>query len=391
MIYDVVCVIDPRFEGGTAAALASDVGALLDAGRSVGLVEVTSPYLGTAQKARSKTMARLCADTRLQCLDHASLGKVTARTTFLHHPMTFFYGLDHQINIEAQQTFLVAHHLPFRGDGSLQYDPVATTWRARGATGTRPVWAPVSGICRQQLQSFRPLIRLASQDWPNVFDVDDWVPKQRSFSSRTLTVGRHGRADPLKWPESAADIAASLPNLPGTEIRVMGAPLADFQRMGVDLAHWDVLAFDAEPVAEFLDQLDVFVYHFHPDSSESFGRTVAEAMLMGAVCILDPRLEPTFGDLAIYCPPVETAHVIEKLRADPVAAQKLVAHARATIAKRHAVESVPDRLDALMSGTRMQSGDSPRTASPAEVLRKTAGMIRRGEYFLSQLGKEVSR
>jgi hypothetical protein len=202
----------------------------------------------------------------------------------------------------------------------------------------------VSGLCRQQLQSFSPLIRLASQDWPNVFDVDAWQPQKEALTTDTITIGRHGRADLLKWPDTAQGITDSLPNLPDSTIRVMGVPEDGIAAMGVDISNWTTLQFNAEPVPEFLDQLDVFIYHFHSHASESFGRTVAEAMLMGAVCILDPRLRPTFGDLALYGEPHETAQLIEKLRQDPAGSRRFAAVTRETICKTHRFNSVPDRL-----------------------------------------------
>lgn len=389
MCLDVVCIIDPRFEGGTAAAMASDVSAFLDAGLTVGIVEVTSPYLSDATAMRSRVMSDLVQDSRLQVLDVTQAPAIRADAAFFHHPMTFFYGIETGFRIKARTSFLVAHHLPFRGDGSLQYDPVVTSWRLYRRTGVWPVWAPVSGICRQQLQSFAPFIRLSSEDWPNVFDVSDWEPERKAFSESRLVIGRHGRADLLKWPETPAQIRASLPALPDTQIRVMGAPEAEFEAMGIDTSDWTLLPFNAEPVSSFLDRLDVFIYQFHPNSSESFGRTVAEAMLMGAVCILDPRLEPTFGDLAIYAPPEETTSVLERLRTDPASARRLADRAQEVTRTRHNLSSVPARLEAMMAAGPAPRLGQVRAAPPVEVLRKTVGMIRRGEYFLSQLASRV--
>ncbi|OED47341.1 hypothetical protein AB838_16115 [Rhodobacteraceae bacterium (ex Bugula neritina AB1)] len=380
---DIACVIDPRFAGGTAAALACDIDAFLATGLRVGLAEVHSSYLDGAPDARSRIATALYEDRRIERLDPSDGHPIKARTVFLHHPMTFFYGIRTPLRLQADKVFLVAHHLPFRGDGSLQYDPAATARRVARATGARTQWLPVSGLCRQQLRSFTPFIRLAPLDWPNVFSLDSWTPRRQAFSGNRLMIGRHGRADPLKWPDTAAGIAASLPDLPNCGIRVMGCPRADLERLGADLSDWTVLDFDSEPVPHFLDGLDVFVYHFHPASSESFGRTVAEAMLMGAVCVLDPRLAPTFGDLALYGHPQDTAGIIETLRQDPAAARARADRARAAIAQRHSLDTVPARLDALHAAGPAEPG--PRYASPMAVLRKTAGMIRRGEYFPSHL------
>ncbi|KJZ18628.1 glycosyltransferase family 1 protein [Loktanella sp. S4079] len=383
-MFDVVCAIDPRFAGGTAAALASDVTAFLDAGRSVGLIEVTSPYLADMRAPRSKVIEALHQDPRLRIVNAATDGVIRAKTAFLHHPMTFFYGLDQKIRLEVESAFLVAHHLPFRGDGSLQYDPVATSWRSYRATGAWPVWAPVSGVCRQQLQSFAPFIRIAGEDWPNVFDISEWTPQRQKFGDDVLTIGRHGRADPLKWPETAAKVAAGLPVLPQSRIRVMGVPEQDLRDMGVDMSGWQITPFDTMPVPVFVDELDIFAYHYHPMWAECFGRTIAEAMLMGVPCVLDPRLKPTFGDLAIYCPVEQAGEMIEKLRADPVGARKMAATAHEAMIARHGTGSVDGRLDRFASGS-MTRASVRRVASPLAVLRKTMGMIRRKEYFLSHL------
>lgn len=386
MMLDVLCVMDPRFAGGTASAVATDIGAMLDAGLSVGLCEVQSPYLAKDPGPRSKVMEKLIQDRRLHVFPAGSQQEIEANTVFLHHPMTFFYGLETKVRIKSDRAFLVAHHMPFRGDGSLQYEPVTTSHRVQRDTGLAPVWLPVSGLCRKHLQSFHPLIRLSPTDWPNLFDVTEWGLDREIFDSKTITIGRHGRADPLKWPDSAAKIRASLPVLQDTQIAVMGCPKDRLLALGVELSDWTLLDFDQEPVPAFLNRLDVFVYHFHPDWSETFGRTVAEAMLSGCVCVLDPRIKATFGDLAIYCEPEETAAVIEKLRRNPKEARALARRARDAIAKRHDIRSIMDRLAALTSGRGEIAPASPAFASPVTVLRKTIGMMRRREYLRSDLG-----
>ncbi|MCL3881746.1 glycosyltransferase [Marivita sp. GX14005] len=380
-MHDVVCVIDPRFSGGTAAALAEDMRAFLGAGLSVGLVEVFSAYLSGGRR-RSKVISDMLIDPRIEVIDTSGGTPLRARAVFLHHPMTFFFGARPEVRIDAEKCFVVAHHLPFRGDGSLQYDPVATTLRIKRMTGAWPEWLPVSGVCRSQLRSFAPCIRLAEHDWPNVFDPSEWKADRTVFSEPKLVIGRHGRPDPLKWPDTAAQISASLPSLGDTEIRVMGCPRETFREMGVCMSDWHILEFDERPVPDFLAELDVFVYHFHSTLSESFGRTVAEAMLAGAVCVLDPRLAPTFGkNNAIYCRPEETKSAIEALRGNPEKARAMARRASAMIAERHATDTVAARLERLLAAGRKRSAEPERAVSPMVAARKVVGMIRRGEYF----------
>ncbi|NDW01741.1 glycosyltransferase family 4 protein [Salipiger sp. PrR002] len=385
---DVLCVIDTRFTGGTPAAMGSDIAVFLEAGLQVGVAGVRSAYLSDMPDGWSSKVSEVMADRRLQWVASKEGAPIAAQTVFLHHPMTFFYGLEKPLRLQADRVCLVAHHLPFRADGSMQYDPIATSQRIYRKTGARPEWLPVSGVCREQLDAFRPFIRLSALDWPNVFDVDAWKPRRDPFSDGSLVIGRHSRPDPLKWPDRAADVRGSLPNLPGGEIRVMGCPRAEMTKLNVDMTGWKVLEFDEEPVAGFLDGLDVFAYHYHRAYSECFGRTVAEAMLMKAVCVLDPRLEPTFGNLAVYCPPEDTAQVITRLQGDPVAARALASRARTEIVRRHGTSSVMPRLEVLRGKTPQPAAVRPTAERkiPRHVIaKKLVGMVRRREYFEWQI------
>ncbi|MCA0997331.1 glycosyltransferase family 1 protein [Alloyangia pacifica] len=385
---DVLCVIDTRFTGGTPAAMGSDIAVFLEAGLQVGVAGVRSAYLADMPDGWSSKVSEVMADDRLHWIEPQEGGAVAAETVFLHHPMTFFCGIETPLPLRAKRVCLVAHHLPFRADGSMQYDPIATARRIHRKTGATPEWLPVSGVCRAQLDAFRPFIRLSALDWPNVFDVGAWEPRREPFSGGSLVIGRHSRPDPLKWPDRAADVRASLPNLPGGEIRVMGCPRAEMAKLGVDMSAWKVLEFDEEPVAGFLDGLDVFAYHYHRAYSECFGRTVAEAMLMKAVCVLDPRLEPTFGNLAVYCPPEDTAQMITRLQGDPVAARALASRAREEITRRHGTSSVMPRLAALQAKTPQPAIAQPaaeRTIPRHLIAKKLIGMVRRREYFEWQI------
>ena len=46
-----------------------------------------------------------------------------------------------RVRIDADRTVLVAHHVPFRGDGSLEYDPLQTIRQIRRDFGVKPLWA----------------------------------------------------------------------------------------------------------------------------------------------------------------------------------------------------------------------------------------------------------
>lgn len=372
MRLDALVVADPRFSGGSASAVVADVEALSRAGAAVGVMAVTSRFLdGGADRPNAAVLAL----PDLPGVERVAPGPASARVALLHHPLAFFHGVHERAAIRADRAALVAHHPPFRGDGSLEYAPLAVGRLVRRALGVRPWWAPVSGLVRRQLGAFAPLIRLTSRDWVNAFDGAAWRAERAAFSGGPPTVGRHGRADPLKWPTSGADVTASLP-VEGWRVRVMGCPAEALEAAGADLTGWEVLGFDDEPVARFLSSLDVFAYHHHDRWVEAFGRTVMEAMLTERPCLLDPRLRASFGDRALYCAPAEVAGALSRLRDDPEAARALGRRAREAALREHAASGVTDRLEALARdrGTASRAGASVGWPVAA---RKLAGLARR--------------
>jgi len=376
-MFDIVLVVDPRFSGGTSSAMATDARIFQKLGRSIGLIFVTSGYLNTSGQTPNADVLAL--------LDLPNIKQIkpnqTAQTkiAFLHHPMVFSTGIQEQPKLKAEKLVLVTHHLPFRGDGSLQYNPVSTSRQIKRLFGRAPLWAPVSGVCRNQLLSFTPFLKLTSQDWPNVFDHQAWTPERKKLADDVIRIGRHGRDDLLKWPPSRSEIEDSLPKGPGHTVHVMGCPTADLNALGVDTSDWDIVPFDGLPVAQFLDQLDIFIYHFHPNVMESFGRTVAEAMLMETVCILDPRLEPTFGDLAFYCAPQDTQKMIDQLLLDPQKAAQAGARGREAILTNYGIGSISKRFSNLINDKGTNRRTSTAYSGYLNTARKVIGMHRRGE------------
>lgn len=372
--FDILVVADCRFAGGTTAALVNDVEAFSRMGANVGLFFVRSSYLDDSRDpANPKALALLDLPGVTALSDGVS---AQAPVAFLHHPLVFFRGIEERANLAAERSVVVAHHTPFRADGSLEYDPVMTARRVRQSLNLSPWFAPVSGIIRTQLESFAPLIRLTSEDWPNVFDTDAWQSKRPIFSGSKLTIGRHGRADGLKWPATAAEINASLPAGPDIAVRVLGCPQEYLRQRGADLSKWEILEFGAEDPVDFLNSLDVFTYHYHPNWIEAFGRTIAEAALCGRPCLLEPRLRATFGDMAEYCTASEVPAALERMRANPDGTRALAERGQKQAREMFSQASVVGRLERLKSDRGQIARNAPH-APPITVLRKLAGLYRR--------------
>lgn len=118
-----------------------------------------------------------------------------------------------------------------------------------------------------------------------------WFPFRDRFSRGMkrsgLTVGRLTRADPHKFPEDFPASYEAL-GLKRPRFRVMGwsAALSRKFRRHEFGREWELLPEASEDAAVFLRSLDLYVYAVGPRFQESWGRAVVEAMLTGAVPIL---------------------------------------------------------------------------------------------------------
>ncbi len=373
---DVLFVYDPRFTGGTASAILTDAHALYSVGMTIGILEITSGFFGEADQTKNPALVALADLPGLKVVKSGA--HVIAGTTFFHHPLTFAHSLRETAQIDTHTSVLVAHHPPFRGDGSLEYDPIATTRAVERAFGTRPLWAPVSGVIRKHLRSFLPFIRLTSADWPNAFDTDNWAPSRPAFDGSIAKVGRHSREDPLKWPDTALDVTAHVaPVESGWKTRVMGCPLSHLKALNVDYADWEIVPFNGEPVERFVESLDVFSYFHSNRWVEAFGRTILEAMLMERPCVLDSNLRETFGSMAYYASPGEVHGLVRHLRADVKTTRQRCAEVRAQAVQFYTSKAIPARLGALQNDTGNTARSGPVQASPVITLRKLIGLKRR--------------
>jgi glycosyltransferase involved in cell wall biosynthesis len=121
----------------------------------------------------------------------------------------------------------------------------------------------------------------------NYIDPDDFPFRERR--NPTFTIGRLSRPDPAKYPENFPVFYESL-GLEDTAFRVMAwsNALARRYRWHDFDARWDLLAPAEVPTLDFLHSLDLFVYPLGHSFQESWGRSVVEAMLTGAVPLV-PR------------------------------------------------------------------------------------------------------
>ena len=373
--FDVIVVTDPRFSGGTAAALIADIDAFQALDLRVGLFLVSSSFFDQGADKPNDAVLSLPMRDGVELVEAGA--SVACEVAFFHHPLAFNFDIAESAQIDTKKAVIVAHHPCFRGDGSLEYNPVSVSNRVRRQFKVQPLWAPVSGLVRQQLRSFCPLIGMTQQDWNNIFDVEYWRADEPAFSGTNPVVGRHSRPDTLKWPSRAEDLAKSLAAGPDWTVRIMGWPDGGFDFDVPNSDTWDILSFNQVPVRDFLSSIDVFAYHFSDLWVEAFGRTVTEAILMERPCLLDPRLEQTFGDLATYCRPDEVEDHLRRLRENPQVARARAKTARDGIVEIVGASAMGRRYAAIRADSGTYARTGAKTASPLVTLRKSLGLMRR--------------
>lgn len=94
-----------------------------------------------------------------------------------------------------------------------------------------------------------------------------------------LSIGRHGRAYPLKFHPNDPAFFRNLIGR-GYDVRILGGTPVAAAFAGDTGSRPELLDVDAEPARDFLERLDVFVYRKHPRFFETGGTALLEAMAM---------------------------------------------------------------------------------------------------------------
>lgn len=375
--FDALILTDPRFSGGTSASVIADVKAMSDVGLSIGLALVESRGFFQDSDTENEQVLHLRDLPGVTQIEVTASTRVRCEVAFFHHPSVFENPVKSGLKVEAGRSVLVAHQPLFLGDSALAFDPFRVQHNIRKQFGCPLIWAPVSGLCREQFRAYAPMLRMTLQDWPNAFDVSAWTPQRQKLQSASLTVGRHGRPHPDKWPATGEEIALSLPAGPRTQISIMGADRDFLKAKGVDTSAWSILDFNELPVADFLDDLDVFSYHHSPLWVEAFGRTIAEAMLMQVRCVLSPELKPTFGPHVLYGTPAELPAILDHIRANLESERAAAAAAREHCIRAYSTETIIDRFKALRTDPGTVSRTPKPHVSPLIAAKKLVGFRRR--------------
>ena len=296
--FDVIMIGDFRFPGGTSIATAHEIRALAGAGLAIGLVQANAEIL--RQQRPMHPMIRACVDRDEATVIPPGEQKAEARLGILHNPMAFTRLPKNLPKLSFKTSILVAHQTHTDGNGLPYYVAPRVDAICRDICGDDLAWAPISPVVRKNLRATAPELTLTRDDWHNTVFPEEWAADRSKPLNTIPVIGRHGRADKDKWPATRREILTVYPDDPGIEVRLLGA--GDYLKrvMGSYPDNWTALRFGQMDPQRFVKTIDFFLYYHHPDLVEAFGRTVIEAAASGAVAILPPHFEETFGDIAVY-------------------------------------------------------------------------------------------
>ncbi len=291
---DLAIIAEPRFSGGTSAALASELRLLSRmSGLRIKVHGVRSAMFGARRR---------CAPVLEDALQECALPliwdspHVSAQIAVLHNPSFLRHDRQMPPRISAHALIAITHENFLRPGGGLSYD-VGHTLRLIEARSLaeRRILAPVSPhnratvqawLARPENAAFAKRWEVLGENWFNICDFEMLPPADLIADRR----GRLSRPGLEKFPPQEALEACFPPHAQSNVI--LGAdnllPLAPSH------PHWQLLPFGTREVADFLAEIDFMIYFTAPTWRESFGRVIAEAIAAGKLVITDPETAAPF-------------------------------------------------------------------------------------------------
>jgi hypothetical protein len=361
--YDVVYVSDWRGGGGLQRAGLDEVRAMIAAGMRVGVAHLE------AARFMSGSTGRVCAP--LQALVNA--GRVTqvlpddrvhARLVIIGYPPVVQFAPAFAFGWEVDEVVVLANQLPSDVEGlDHRYRVEDCARNVARLLGRRPLWMPQGPVIREGLRRSVLASELSPQDLPAAIDVDAWATQRRHIRSDRPVIGRHGGDGRYKWPKSPRVLREVYPVDGSVDVRLLGDASSATKRLGLTRppASWVVFAPGDLPVRAFLNSLDFHVSYLDSRVSAPLVRPVLEAAAAGAVVILPPQLEGTFGDVAHYAPPEEVGRLVAESYADPRTYRAMSAGGRDAVTAHHSHARYVAAVATVLHGGARPTAPTPRS------------------------------
>lgn len=322
----VAYVLDPRFPGGTSAAVAEEITAIRPLVRPEVHALTSRMFQGHTV---SPALAAALDGTGVEEVWDAPV--IAADTVILHNPAFLKFDVTLGRRIVARELIVVTHENFLRPGGAEGFDVAGCLDRIdRGTLALRKTLAPVSVHNRATVAGWvarnglRPGWTVAAEDWFNIC-AHPLAPATDAPRDRR---GRHSRPGFEKFPpRGTLDLCfpphAEANVILGAEVLMAEPPPP----------HWQLHPFRGLDLARYFEMIDFMVYFTAPTWQESFGRVLAEGIAAGKVVISDPATASGFGGAVVAARPGEVDAVIAGFVAEPARYAAHVRAAQATLAR----------------------------------------------------------
>jgi UDP:flavonoid glycosyltransferase YjiC (YdhE family) len=364
MHFDIVHAGDIRFRGGASSAIRVEMAAA----SRFGLTSALLPLVGSRGRVRrfDKRTAETFETLNIPWLTGNE--PVECDVVLAQHPFSFQRMPFTPIRVRAKRVVCVAQHPPFNGYWTQEYDFAVVQRNLERMFGAPVFFAPVGPKVREQFEDMvgeKPT--LLRRDLFNMIDMSEWPERVASPPRGTAIVGRHSRNDPLKWPDTEAEVRGAYPDAANLKIKVLGGVPEEIKPwIG---SNWSILPFLDDGIPEFLSKLDFYVFFHSRRWVEAFGISVAEAMASGAVTVLDQSFEELFEEGAVYARPEDTLDLVSRFVQAPDDFHRQSQAGRNLVARKFSVETYPQRMRELYENLELPL--------PAALADTSAGRLNR--------------
>lgn len=343
---DICIVTNCGFVGGNASSTVAEFRALADAGYKTVIVHCP------IRRSRWKRhwIAEKFLPFQSEIIPAHALERLACSTLIVRGPRMVMTSNFESLarKLTAKDSLYIVNNSAWNENGKPLFDWNLFFERIQKLNLGRSRVGPISPLIRNEGSKVVALeySHLWSEaDWPPAFDVREFEPKIRPSLTAPIVIGRHGRDHEGKWLEDAEELRMAYPDRSDVIVSIMGGAEIPRKILGTLPGNWRVSPFGSKGVSDYLATLDVFVNFPARTRDEAFGRTIIEAILAGLPVILPPTFEQTFGDLAIYCEPVDVERIITRLADNDEERIEYISRCREEAEERFGTKSLLRRLE----------------------------------------------
>ncbi|MGO3058630.1 MAG: glycosyltransferase [Halomonas sp.] len=326
--FDVIIASDFRLPGGTSHSNIEEIKAQRHFGLRTGLLNLPRYDLNPGRTINENVRDMVDGESVSFIVPGE---RVTCDHLVIRHPPVVQHLQDRLPQVEAARISVIVNQPPKREyseTGATLYDIPTCNRHILQAFGKEARWYPIGPLVRASLHDHHASelagVDLADEDWVNIINVDEWQRPPHTVQGAPIRIGRHSRDQYVKWPESAEVLARLYPDDERFAIHVLGGAQSPTEVLGHLPDNWVVHEFGSVHPAQFLRDIDFYVYYTHSDWIEAFGRVMFEAMAVGVPVIIDPKYKPLFGPAAVYAHEADVKRTILALAEDPAAYKQQV-------------------------------------------------------------------